>query len=316
MVGAVEQAPAIAAARHGFVAGQLVGGYRIAAPIGAGSRGIVYAAERIADGHRIAVRALRDDFARPALVERWFDEVRRANAIGHPGLVRVIDVGYTPDGRPYQLMELLDGESLADRLAGDRRLGLAEALAIGRAIASALAAVHARGLVHRELRPDSIVLAGEQVKLVDLGMARLGGGLRPDGASYAAPEQRRGFGPVDARSDLYALGCVMHEMIAGLPAPPAVRALVASLMERAPAARPRSAALVVLELARLLDQLRAVDRAIDELATEAAPIAPACADETWKIRLGLAPDWAIVLGVMLCLGALVTAMVVTRWALS
>ncbi len=191
---------------------------------------------------------------------RFFNEARAVSAIQHPGIVELYDFGYMDDGSAYIVMELLRGETLASRIAGRGRLTEAEALAIVRGIAGALGAVHAKGIVHRDIKPENLFLvpdpeaaAGERVKVLDFGIAKLTddpGALSQTSTHamfgtpmYMSPEQCRGAGQVDHRADLYALGCVLFEMLAGVPpfvsegagevigahlhvAPPALRTLV------------------------------------------------------------------------------------------
>jgi len=170
-------------------------------------------------------------------VNRFFNEARAATSIRHPGIVEVFDFGYLPSGMAYLVMEFLDGEPLSRRLASVGRLDERTALMIVRGIASALAAAHAKGIVHRDLKPDNVFLVpdvdlegGERAKLLDFGIAKLADSQRTGEASartrtgavmgtptYMSPEQCRGAGEVDHRSDLYSLGCILYEMLTGRP---------------------------------------------------------------------------------------------------
>ncbi|MBV9948378.1 MAG: serine/threonine protein kinase [Myxococcales bacterium] len=168
------------------------------------------------------------------------DRLRReAEALGlawHPNVVEVIDHGRLPDGTAYLVMELLHGESLAARLRAKGRMEPAELLPIAMQVCDALAAVHAAGVVHRDVKPSNIYLAverdeptgPERVKLLDFGIARVeweetritntGGPLGTPG--YMSPEQEFGGGEIDGRSDLFALGAVLYECLVGEPPPP------------------------------------------------------------------------------------------------
>jgi eukaryotic-like serine/threonine-protein kinase len=202
----------------------MVGNYVIERELGRGGMGVVYAAHHRVLGKRAAIKVLAD----PAQdVERFFNEGRAAMAIEHAGVVRVFDVGRASDGRAYIAMELLDGESLAARLSRGP-LPVRVALGYARQIAEALAAVHAVQIVHRDLKPENvIVVADERVKLVDFGVAKLvgqlAGGVKTiSGAligtpNYMSPEQCEGVRELDARSDLYSLGCVLYAMLTGAP---------------------------------------------------------------------------------------------------
>jgi serine/threonine-protein kinase len=213
------------------------GQYRISHRMGAGSTGVIYEAVRISDGLPVAIKLLRVAAAHDAVAS---DRLRReAEALGlswHPNVVEVIDHGYLPDGTAYLVMELLPGESLATRLRNRGRLTPEELLPIALQMCDALAAVHAAGVVHRDVKPSNVLLAverdapggPERVKLLDFGIARVeweetritntGGPLGTPG--YMSPEQETGEGEVDGRSDLFALGAMLFECLVGEPPPP------------------------------------------------------------------------------------------------
>ncbi len=213
------------------------GQYRILRRMGAGATGVIYEAVRISDGQRVAIKLLRVAAAHDAVAS---DRLRReAEALGlswHPNVVEVIDHGHLPDGTAYLVMELLPGESLATRLRSRGRLTPRDLLPISLQMCDALAAVHAAGVVHRDVKPSNILLAvdrddpagPERVKLLDFGIARVeweetritntGGPLGTPG--YMSPEQETGEGEIDGRSDLFSLGAVMYECLVGEPPPP------------------------------------------------------------------------------------------------
>ncbi len=216
--------------------GRTLGSYTIERRLGAGGMGTVYQARHQVIGRRAAVKLLNPEHARNAdTVQRFFNEARAAAAIEHPGIVDVLDVGTGPDGEAYLVMELLDGESMADRLVRAGALPAATVVRLLRQIAAALAAAHERGIVHRDLKPDNIFLvpdpettSGERIKLLDFGIAKLHGALAADapitttGAVfgtpiYMSPEQCRGAEAVDHRADLYALGCIGFHAVCGEP---------------------------------------------------------------------------------------------------
>jgi hypothetical protein len=212
------------------------GQYRILRRMGAGATGVIYEAVRISDGQPVALKLLRVAAAHDAVAS---DRLRReAEALGlswHPNVVEVIDHGYLPDGTAYLVMELLPGESLATRLRSRGRLTPRELLPIALQMCDALAAVHAAGVVHRDVKPSNILLAvnpddpagPERVKLLDFGIARVeweetritntGGPLGTPG--YMSPEQEIGEGEIDGRSDLFSLGAIMFECLVGEPPP-------------------------------------------------------------------------------------------------
>jgi eukaryotic-like serine/threonine-protein kinase len=227
--------------------GQNFGNYRVTRLIGEGGMGVVYVAEHASIGRRAAVKVLRPGLTEDVeITKRFFNEARAANAIRHPGIVEVFDSGTLPSGVAYLVMELLEGESLAARLRRLGRLELTEARAIGVQTASALGAAHAAGIVHRDLKPDNLFLvrdyrdvSGENVKVLDFGIAKLGIGTSRSVSvktrtgsvtgtpAYMSPEQCRGTKEVDHRTDIYALGVILYEMVAGRPRRPVAPARTA-----------------------------------------------------------------------------------------
>jgi serine/threonine-protein kinase len=166
------------------------------------------------------------------IVQRFFNEARAATAIQDPGIVQIFDFGYHTDGSAYIVMEFLEGEPLDSRLKRLGRLNPFDALRIMRQASSSLAAAHARGIIHRDLKPENIFLVadrevagGERPKLLDFGIAKLTNDAESKVKThtaaimgtpmYMSPEQCRGAGAVDARSDVYALGCVLYHLIVG-----------------------------------------------------------------------------------------------------
>jgi serine/threonine-protein kinase len=241
-VQALERSLMLRELRGGEIGGQLEGSvaagqYRIVRRMGSGATGVIYEAARISDGMPVAIKLLRAAAAHEAIAS---DRLRReAEALGlswHPNVVEVIDEGHLADGTSYLVMELLRGESLAARLRTKTRLTPRELLPIAMQVCDALAAVHAAGVVHRDVKPSNVFLAvdrddpagPERVKLLDFGIARVeweetritntGGPLGTPG--YMSPEQESGAGEVDGRSDLFALGAMLYECLVGDPPPP------------------------------------------------------------------------------------------------
>src|SRR5687768_1933463 len=214
-------------------AGTMVGQYRITGTIGKGGMGAVYSAEHTLIGRVAAIKLLLPELSQnQEIVTRFFNEARAATAIRHPGIVEIYDFGYHSDGSAYIVMEFLQGEPLATRMARGR-MASQSALAIVRQIAGALFAAHSKGIVHRDLKPDNVFLVpdpevagGERIKLLDFGIAKLAGdhahnnktrtGSVMGTPTYMAPEQCRGVA-VDLRADLYSLGCILFEIFAGRP---------------------------------------------------------------------------------------------------
>ncbi len=259
------------------------GQYRILRRMGAGATGVIYEAVRISDGQRVAIKLLRVAAAHDAVAS---DRLRReAEALGlswHPNVVEVIDHGYLPDGTAYLVMELLPGESLAARLLTRGRLTPREILPIALQMCEALSAVHAAGVVHRDVKPSNILLAvdredpsgPERVKLLDFGIARVeweetritntGGPLGTPG--YMSPEQEMGVTEIDGRSDLFSLGAVLYECLVGEPPPPRstsghVRASDSSPPPPRDSGTQKAAAFVTPEWHALLDKAMAPEPA-------------------------------------------------------
>jgi serine/threonine protein kinase/Zn-finger nucleic acid-binding protein len=206
--------------------GTVLGNHRIVAKIGEGGMGMVYLAEHQVIGRKAAIKVLHERAsADGGTVESFFDEARAANQVRHPGIVDIYDCGYSEEAGPYLVMEYLEGESLATRLALDWRLHLEEASRILEEVALVLATVHQAGIVHRDLKPGNIYLLSDddRVKVLDFGIAlllekgqRLTDGLRIMGTpNYMAPEQCAGQWSLDIRTDIYALGVIAYEMLAG-----------------------------------------------------------------------------------------------------
>jgi serine/threonine-protein kinase len=218
------------------VIGETINNYRISGLIGEGGMGAVYLAEHPFMGRKAAIKVLRREFAEdPSLVERFMNEARAANAIRHPNIIDIIDVGRMPNGIPYLMMEFLEGESLSQRIARGT-LPLGEAMDIMLQTTSALAAAHGKGIVHRDLKPDNLYLVpddsapgGIRLKVLDFGIAKLrgdlsGGGSKTQAGSlmgtppYMSPEQCRGVtDEIDHRTDVYAMGIILYEMLCGAP---------------------------------------------------------------------------------------------------
>lgn len=222
-----EDGGVLAAVGADTLLGKTVGSYRIAQKIGEGGMGAVYRAVHPSIGSRVAIKVLsKECAASPALVERFFGEARAVNLIRHERIVSVLDMAALPDGQPYIVMELLEGEALSATLARHNALPLGTVITLFAELLDALSAAHDKGIVHRDLKPDNVFLTKSgHVKVVDFGIAK----LRPDmgGLSeatrtgslmgtpfYMAPEQAAGM-PVDHRADLYAAGVILFEVTTG-----------------------------------------------------------------------------------------------------
>jgi serine/threonine-protein kinase len=208
--------------------GTTIGAYRVARLLGVGGMGRVYKGVQPQIGSRVAIKVLSRECAdRRDLVERFFAEARAVNLIRHEAIVNVLDLASLPDGRPYIIMEYLDGAPLAAAIDGARRAGPLPLGTIARLaveVLDALGAAHAKGIVHRDLKPDNLfVTPSGRPKILDFGIAKLvpelGGSSTRTGAllgtpHYMAPEQAAGRA-IDPRTDLYAMGVILFECATG-----------------------------------------------------------------------------------------------------
>jgi serine/threonine protein kinase len=204
-------------------AGHRLGPYRIEARLGQGGMGMVFRAAGD-DGRVVALKVLRDELvADEAFRRRLAREARAAAEVRHPNLVPVLDVGEA-DGRVYLAVGYVEGRSLAERLAGDGPLGVPELVRLAAEVGDGLEALHGRGIVHRDVKPANILLATDGTAVLgDFGLAKNRAWTvltRPGQVlgtlAYLAPERIRGE-PAAPLSDLYALGCVLYECLAGAP---------------------------------------------------------------------------------------------------
>lgn len=254
-----------------------IGGYQVVRMIGQGGMGVVWEADDPGLCRRVAVKVMRPALAaNPAGRERFLREARAAAAVSHDHVVPIFHVG-EHDGLPFLVMPLLAGESLAERLGRAGPLTVGEVVRVGRELAAGLAAAHARGLVHRDVKPANIWLEDRgprqppRARLLDFGLARggpaddtiTGDGMVVGTPGYMSPEQALGL-PVDGRTDLYSLGAVLYRTVTGArpgsASPersrvphPGLATLIDRLMANEPAGRPASAAEVERTLAQWTD---------------------------------------------------------------
>ena len=203
----------------------LAGRYRVERELGRGGMAKVFEGTDTVLGRKVAVKILAPKFAEDdSFVQRFRREAQAAARISNPNLVGVYDTG-SDDGVHFIVMEYVEGRTLAEYLAGGGRIMPDRATQIGEAVCSALSAAHAQGVIHRDIKPGNIMLTpAGQVKVTDFGIARMTMTAETVAqtaavlgtASYLSPEQAQGQ-PVDGRSDLYSLGCVVYEMVTGRP---------------------------------------------------------------------------------------------------
>src|SRR2546425_4658993 len=200
--------------------------YDVERQIGAGGMARVYLAVEQHPHRRVAIKVIAPELSNRLLRERFIREVDLSSKLSHPHIVPIFSAGEV-DGLFYYVMPYVEGESLRHRLLRERKLPLEAALHVTRDVADALAFAHAQGIIHRDIKPENILLSGDHAIVADFGIARAisaAGALTitQTGQSigspgYMSPEQAIGSGQLDARTDVYSLGCVLFEMFAGEP---------------------------------------------------------------------------------------------------
>ncbi len=217
-----------------------IGKYKVTRELGRGGYGIVYEVIQQSIGHRAAAKllapALANDPKHQKYVERFIDEARAVNLIDHPGVLRIFDLGELPDKSMYIMMEFLDGETLQSRIDNyqldGKRLSPRRVFLIAAQLAGALAQAHERGVIHRDLKPENVFLVPdadvegkERTKLLDFGLARFldsperrtTAGMTLGTPTYMSPEQCMGLDSIDGRTDVYSLGILLYQLLAGAP---------------------------------------------------------------------------------------------------
>jgi urea transport system substrate-binding protein len=310
-----------------------LGGYRVLRVLGRGGMGVVFEAEDPLLGRRVALKVPLTAAGDETYRQRFLREARLAATLPHDHIAAVFQAGHH-NGVPFLAMVLLRGESLEDRLEREKTLPVAESLRVAREMAQGLQAAHTRGLVHRDVKPANIWMEGEpgpcaaggRVKILDFGVARevRGGqegitasGMIVGSVGYLAPEQILA-GPLDQRTDLFALGCVLHRMLLGrLPftgpstfaalhavvnddpaggstvamLPPPVMALMGELLQKDPEKRPAGAGVVV-------ERLQGIERELARSATAVVRLAERKqADQAKRL------PWGVLFGAAVLLAA-------------
>ncbi len=199
--------------------------YTVESEIGRGGMATVYLAEDLKHGRKVAIKVLHPELAASVGGERFLREIEIAARLEHTHILSLIDSGES-DGLFYYVMPYVDGESLRDRLEREKQLPIEEAIRIAREVADGLGHAHRQGVVHRDIKPANVLMSEGHALIADFGVARAVGvegqaltrtGLAVGTPAYMSPEQASSAEEVDARSDLYALGCMLYEMLAGEP---------------------------------------------------------------------------------------------------
>lgn len=215
--------------------GQYVNNYEVTGLLGEGGMGAVYAAQHRLINRAVAIKVLKRELARePEVVQRFFNEARAIGTIRHPNIIEIIDVGKLPSGVPYLVMELLQGESLSERVTRLGPLPFDVVVDFAAQAACALEVAHERGIVHRDLKPENLFILSaaegerETLKVLDFGIAKLRDDLTATPVHtragsllgtplYMSPEQCRGLNELDLRTDVYSLGVILYEAVCGTP---------------------------------------------------------------------------------------------------
>ena len=200
--------------------------YRLSREIGAGGMATVYLAEEAKHGRQVAIKVLRPELAATLGAERFLREIGIAARLSHPHLVPLIDSG-DAGGLLYYVSSYMPGGSLRERLQREGKLSVRDALRIAEEVSTALDYAHRAGFVHRDVKPENILFADGHALLADFGVARVchgegddrvtAAGIAVGTPEYMSPEQASGDCDIDGRSDIYALACVMYEMLTGAP---------------------------------------------------------------------------------------------------
>src|SRR5664279_2681861 len=200
--------------------------YRIERELGQGGMATVYLAHDLRHDREVAIKVLHPDLGAALGADRFLSEIKTTAKLQHPHILPLLDSG-DADGLLYYVMPVVTGETLRTRLERERQLPIPEAVRIAREVASALDYAHRQGVIHRDIKPENILLHDGQALVADFGISlavqQAGGqrmtqtGLSLGTPQYMAPEQAMGDRAVDARADIYALGAVTYEMLAGEP---------------------------------------------------------------------------------------------------
>ncbi len=227
------------------LAAALADRYRVERQLGAGGMATVYLAHDLRHDRQVAVKVLREELAAVIGAERFLAEIRTTANLQHPHILPLFDSGQV-DGTVFYVMPYVEGESLGDRLDRETQLPVEEAVRIAKEVAHALDYAHRRGVIHRDIKPDNILLQDGSALVADFGIAlaasKTGGarmtetGMSLGTPHYMSPEQAMGERTLDARTDLYALGAVCYEMLLGEPpfSGPTAQAIVAKVMTEKP----------------------------------------------------------------------------------
>jgi serine/threonine-protein kinase len=203
----------------------LAGRYAIERELGRGGMAIVYLANDLRHDRTVAIKLLQPDITSALTAERFLREIRITARLQHPNILGLFDSG-AEAGFCYYVMPYVEGETLRERLEREGRFELPEAVAVATDLSAALSYAHSRGVVHRDLKPENVLFSAGKAMLADFGLARAlsegqrtitVAGMSLGTPAYMSPEQAQGAEGIDHRSDIYALGCIIFETVAGQP---------------------------------------------------------------------------------------------------
>lgn len=299
------------------VAAALADRYRVERVLGQGGMGVVFLAQDLKHDRPVALKVLRPDILAPVLTGRFLHEIKLAGSLTHPHIVPLFDSG-AADGILYYVMPYLTGETLRERLNRETTLPIAEAVRLAREILGALDYAHRQNVVHRDVKPENILLQDGHALVCDFGVARAisaaGGRGRVSGQrsavgtpDYMSPEQATASAEIDGRSDVYSFGCVLYEMLAGRP--PFTGTTPEELMGAQVADRPPLVTQVRHDVPAALSQAvqRALAKAPDERHSGAAAFSAAIDAAVAPVESAARRRWW--LGAAAAIGAVIAAVV-------
>ncbi len=302
--------------------------YQLDSEIGRGGMACVYRARDRQHERDVAIKVLRPDLAAALGNERFLREILIEARLQHPHILPLYDSG-AADGQLYYVMPLVEGESLRDRIRREKQLPLVDALRISSEIADALSYAHAHGVLHRDIKPANILLSGGHAVVADFGIAKALAGADPESLTgtgiavgtpeYMSPEQGGGEAHLDGRTDVYALGCVLYEMLTGMPpftgrtvqtvlarhrhdVPPSIDVVRPGLPSGVTAVVARALAKVPADRFAGADEMARALRLLMESGSHPALEAPARRRGTWRLPVAAALAVLALAGALRVLG--------------
>jgi serine/threonine-protein kinase len=306
----------------------LGGAYSLERELGGGGMSRVFVARDEALGRAVVVKVLAPELAEGVSIERFAREIRLAAALQEPHIVPLLSAGATHEGLPYYTMPFVAGESLRARLRRGADVPIAEAVSILRDVTRALVYAHSQGIVHRDIKPDNILLSSGTAMVTDFGIAKaiqLSKGVAPDGPpgpslgspAYMAPEQATGESDVDHRADLYSLGVLAYELLAGhhpFPDKTSPQQLLGAHLSLTPPPLAKAAPHVPRRLAALVT--RCLDKDAEARPHDAEELRVALDDIAAELRTGRRVSRWVAVGAAAAAAVVTAALTVAAWRAS